>query len=66
MKCKTIFMKARTNISEDGILMAALSEEDLERVSGLVTDLQIVRFHCGHGIHFEKSREFVKCLEKLA
>lgn len=34
--------------------MAALSEKDLERVSGLVTDLQIVRFHCGHGIHFEK------------
>lgn len=37
-------MTARTNISEDGILMAALSEEDLKRVSELIAGLQIVRF----------------------
>lgn len=56
IKCKTIFMKAQTNISEDGILMAALSEEDLKRVSELIADLQIVRFDCGHGIHIETRR----------
>ncbi len=55
IKCKTIFMKAQTNISED----------DLKRVSELVADLQIVRFDCGHGIHMEKPKEFIECLSKL-
>lgn len=65
IQCKTIFMKALTNISEDGILMAALSEEDLKRVSELVDDLQIVRFDCGHGIHIEKPGDFIECLLTL-
>lgn len=47
-----------------GILMAALSEEDLNRVSALVADLQIVHFDCGHGIHIEKPKEFIACLIK--
>lgn len=65
IRCKTLFLKAQTNFSDDGILMAALSEEDLERVSELIDDCQIVRFDCGHGIHMEKSREFIECLTKL-
>ncbi|MDD3415300.1 MAG: hypothetical protein PHY47_15040 [Lachnospiraceae bacterium] len=46
--------------------MAALSEGDLERVSELVVDGQIMRFDCGHGIHIEKPREFIceKVFEK--
>lgn len=65
IRCKTIFMKAQTNISEDGILMAALSEEDLGKVSELIVDCRIERFDCGHGIHIEKPKEFVECLMKL-
>lgn len=65
IKCRTVFMKAQTNISEDGILMAALSEEDLQRVSDLISDCKIVRFDCGHGIHIEKPKEFIECLENL-
>ncbi len=63
--CKTIFMKAQTNISENGILMAALSEDDVKTVSELISDCNIVRFDCGHGIHIEKPKEFIKCLAKL-
>lgn len=65
IQCKTTFMKAKTNTSEDGILMAALSEEDLERVTKLITDCQIVRFDCGHGIHIEHPKNFIECLAKL-
>lgn len=65
IKCKTIFMKAQTNISDNGILMAALSEDDLEKVSELIFDCKIVRFDCGHGIHIEKPKKFIKCLSKL-
>lgn len=65
IKCRTIFMKAKTNFSEDGILLAALSEDDLERLSKLVGNLQVVRFDCGHGIHIEKPKEFTECLLNL-
>lgn len=65
IKCKTIFMKAKTNVSEDKILMAALTDEDLKKVSDLVADCEIIHFDCGHGIHMEKPKEFVKCLMKL-
>lgn len=65
INCRTVFMKAQTNVSEDGILMAALSEDDLQKVSELIYDCQIVRFDCGHGIHIEKPKEFIKCMAKL-
>lgn len=66
IKCRTVFMKAKTTFSADGILMAALSEEDLNQVSEWIADFQTVRFDCGHGIHVEKPKEFVKCLLSLA
>lgn len=65
IKCKTYFMKAQTNVSKDSILMAALSEEDLERVAEHIADCQIERFDCGHGIHVEKPQEFIAYLETL-
>lgn len=66
IKCRTIFMKAKTDSTEDGILLAALSEDDLVRVAGLIADCQIVRFDCGHGIHTEDPEKFIECLTGLA
>lgn len=65
IKCKTVFMKAQTNINEDGILTAALSEDDLERAADLIGDCQIVRFDCGHGIHIENPKKFIECMSAL-
>lgn len=65
IQCRTVFMKARTDTTEDGILMAALSEEDLERVAGLIADCEVIRFDCGHGIHTENPKKFVECLAGL-
>lgn len=62
INCKTIFMKAKTNINSDGILMAALSDDDVKRVAELIDNCKIIHFDCGHGIHIEKPKEFVKCL----
>lgn len=66
IRCRTVFMKARTDSTEDGILMAALSEEDLEKAAGLIEDCRIVRFDCGHGIHTENPKKFIECLASLA
>ena len=62
IKCKTVFMKAKSEINGDGILMAALGEEDVKKVSELINDCTVVRFECGHGIHVEKPKEFVRSL----
>lgn len=62
IRCRTLFMKARTNIGADGLLMAALGEDDLKKVMELVPGCSLARFSCGHGIHIEKPKEFVAAL----
>lgn len=66
IRCETVFLKAKTNTNDDGILLAALNEEDLKRVSQLITNCKIIRFDCGHGIHIEKKKEFINCLMDLS
>ncbi|MCR5691310.1 MAG: alpha/beta hydrolase [Eubacterium sp.] len=64
IKCPTTFLKAQTKTDpETGLLMAALSEEDLNHVARLVKNLEIVRCRCGHAIHVEKKRQFLAALD---
>jgi hypothetical protein len=62
IKCKTLFMKANTTIGEDGLLQGALSDEDLRQVNALIEDMKIERFDCGHGIHTDSPKQFVKAV----
>lgn len=57
--CQTVFLKAVTNISDDGIQMCALTEDDVKRLCKLIPDLNVIHFKCGHGIHIEKKKEFL-------
>lgn len=59
-------LKAKTETGADGILMAALGEENVKRVSESVRDCTVVRFDCGQGIYTEKPKEFVRCLTAQA
>lgn len=52
-------------MGDDGLLMAALSDDDVKRVSEVVPNCEIVRFDCGHGIHIERPKEFIQCLMDL-
>ena len=63
--CDTVFLKAKTETNENGILMAALSEEDLICVQKFIRNCKVVRFDCGHGIHIEQKKEFISCLLSL-
>ncbi len=65
IRCRTVFMKAKDSVGQDGILMAALNEDDAGRVVSLIPDCGIVRFNCGHGIHVEKPKEFIDCILNL-
>lgn len=62
IKCKTLFMKANTTVGENGLLQGALSDEDLRQVDNLIEDMKIERFDCGHGIHTDRPKQFVKAV----
>lgn len=62
IKCPTLFMKAKTEWSDEGILLAALDEDDLNKCLELIEKVDLVRFDCGHGIHIEKPKEFVRSI----
>ena len=58
--CQTVFLKAKTEIDENGIQMCALTDDDVERLERLIANVIVIRFDCGHGIHSEKKREFLE------
>ena len=61
--CPTVFLKAKTEFGRDGIQNCALTDDDVDRIGSLVPDFSVIRFDCGHGIHIEKKREFLKVFE---
>ncbi|WKY45374.1 alpha/beta hydrolase [Eubacteriaceae bacterium ES2] len=62
INCRTIIMKAQTSYNAEGVLLAAMNEEDAARAGGLIKNSKIERFECGHGIHIEEKKQFVRCL----
>lgn len=62
--CQTLFMKANTKIGDDGIIMGALTDEDLKQVTELIKNIKVEYFNCGHGIHNEKKKDFVKSVSE--
>ena len=59
IKCQTVFLKAKTDIDENGLQMCALTDEDVERLAALIPNFQVVNLDCGHSVHTEKEKEFL-------
>ena len=64
--CPTVFMKATKRYDRKGILLAALSDEDLHRVEGLLRDNRTIRVRGPHDIQFARTRAYVRALAELA
>ncbi|MCI2055826.1 MAG: alpha/beta hydrolase [Oscillibacter sp.] len=63
--CPAVFLKAATRWNDD-VLMAALSEEDCQKVCSLIPGCRRIDFpKSGHDIHQEKPAEFVQAVETL-
>lgn len=60
----TLFLKAPTN-HRDGILLAALDEDDLARVESLVPDLTTRRIKSSHDIHLAQPEWYVDQVNSL-
>lgn len=46
----------------DGILMAAMDDQDAERARTLLEDVRFYQVDSGHGFHFEKPQDFIRIL----
>lgn len=57
-------MKANTTIANDGLVQGALTDENLQQVTALIKNIKVEYFKCGHGIHSEKPKEFIKSVNK--
>ena len=65
ISCKTCLMKAKTIFDDNGILLAAMSDEDAKLVLNLIARCSVVQFDCGHGIHIEKKKEFIEAINNF-
>lgn len=64
IKCKTLFMKAKTTIGEGGLIQGALTDDDLELVKNRIENIKVEYFDCGHSIHSDMKKDFVKSVIK--
>ncbi|MGO2037222.1 MAG: alpha/beta fold hydrolase, partial [Brevibacterium sp.] len=65
IRCPTTFLKASTRRSRGGILLAALDDNDLNRVERLLPDNQTTQVRSSHDIHFAQPEAYVAALEAL-
>lgn len=67
VRCPTVFIKAApTRYDKDGILLAALSDEDCQRVDALLPDNVVVEIRSPHDVHFAYPERFAQILEQFA
>lgn len=63
IKCPCIYIKAKTEYGEDGVLYAANDDDDAERVVELIENCErVVTETSDHDIHFVYSKKFVEIL----
>ena len=65
IKIPTRYIEANTIYGEDGVLYAANTDEDAEKVLSYIENCEMVVIESGHDIHFEKPKEFVEILNDV-
>jgi pimeloyl-ACP methyl ester carboxylesterase len=65
IKCPMLLMRASASRHETWGLLGAIDDNDLQRITSLVADLQYVQIPCGHAIHMLQPVRFVEELTKF-
>ena len=66
IECPAVFVKATTNYGNDGVLYAATSDEDAQRVLDCVSECSFTKIDSGHDIHYEHPNAFVAAIDEVA
>ena len=62
INCPSLYIKAVTQYGKDGVLYAANSDEDAQKVQRLIKGNEMITIKSGHDIHFEKQDEFIQIM----
>jgi len=65
IRCPVIYLKANTQYGKDGVLYAANTDDDADKVENLIPDCERIGIKSGHDIHFEHPDVFLSAFEKL-
>jgi hypothetical protein len=64
IRCPVVHLKADTRYGKDGVLYAANTDEDTERVQALISGCQRIDIKSGHDIHAEHPDRFASACER--
>lgn len=65
IKCPVVYLKANTQYGKDGVLYAANTDEDADKVQKLLLNCERINIKSGHDIHFEHPDVFISACQKL-
>lgn len=65
IECPTVYLKATTRYGEDGVLYAATTDEDADRVQECLRDCSFAVYDSGHDIHVELPDDFVQAIDRV-
>lgn len=65
IQCPVIYIKAETQYGKDGILYAANTDEDANKINSLIPNCERIDIKSGHDIHFEHPDVFVSACKKI-
>lgn len=66
ISCPTVYVKAKTRYGDDGVLYAATSDEDAQRVQDCLQDCSFIEIDSGHDIHVEHPDVFTQAIDEAA
>lgn len=66
IRCPVIYLKANTRFGKDGVLYAANTDADADKVMELLTDCERINISSGHNIHLEHPDIFVSALKQVS
>jgi pimeloyl-ACP methyl ester carboxylesterase len=65
IECPVIYLKANTQYGKDGVLYAANSDEDADKVQHLIYNCKRINIKSGHDIHFDHPDVFISACKEL-
>lgn len=65
IECPSVLIHTEWSIDDNGILMAAMSEDDAQRAHGLIKNSKIIKIDSGHNAHYEKPDKFIEAMKLL-
>ena len=62
IRCPSVLIHASWSYDQNGVLLAAMSGEDAQRAHELIPGNVLVDVVSGHGVHYDKPRQFEKIM----